>query len=236
MNLSITRNELYDYVSHQLSFFYPDGLAVQSTGFRSAFELALERTEFCLSKIRGGGGIDNQGNGFRAYKDANNEVCFNHLHGDMYATFLWFLCNSLWTITQNKPLCDKLVLLNKALHGIMATYKCGLPDIFLFSHPQGSVLGTAEYSNYLVVLQNVTVSAALPANGEMIPVRLGEYVWLGANSSIIASQLGRGSSLDIGVTVRKMLVPPNSVVEIKEGRTSIRTKKGISSSEKVFLP
>ena len=41
------------------------------------------------------------------------------------------------------------------------SYKNNLPDIFVFMHHVGTVLGNANYSDYLVALHNVTVNTAL---------------------------------------------------------------------------
>ncbi len=51
------------------------------------------------------------------------------------------------------------------------TYKCKLPKIFVFYHAVGSVIGNADYSDYLVVFQNVTINTALDQNGETAPLK-----------------------------------------------------------------
>ena len=88
-----------------------------------------------------------------AYSDNKGQTFFSYLHSDQYAHFLYYLSNSLWKISQNKPICDKLIYLNKALNGFFYSYKGSLPDIFFLGHPVGSVLGNANYSDFLVVFQ-----------------------------------------------------------------------------------
>ena len=36
-----------------------------------------------------------------------------------------------------------------------------MPDIFLLVHPPGSVIGNAEYSNFLTVYQNCTIDLSI---------------------------------------------------------------------------
>ncbi len=124
---------------------------------------------------------------------------FNHLHSDQYAQFLYFFSNSLWKMDGNPDLCSKLILLNRDLHGCWFSYKGNLPDIFLLVHPLGSILGNknVKYSNYLVVLQNVTI------NGNEEPLELGEYLFCGTGSKIIGSgKIGNRVSIGANALIR----------------------------------
>lgn len=60
---------------------------------------------------------------------------------DQYSAFLYLYANSVWRLGGNKILADKLVLLNRALSGMWCSYKNNLPDIFVFGHAVGTVLG-----------------------------------------------------------------------------------------------
>lgn len=154
---------------------------------------------------------------------------FNHLFSDQYSQFLWFLSNSLWRISENKPLCDKLVCLNKALNGILASYRCGLPDVFMFSHPVGTVLGNAGYSDYLVVVQNVTVNTGA--------VFLGKAVALSAGAKIIGNvTVGDYASIGVNTTVYNRDVPANHVIyKDDSGKTALKKNKGKCAAMKIFV-
>lgn len=163
-------------------------------------DLALERLEFCFKHIVVPG------------YNKNNMPYFYHLHSDQYCTFLYYLANSLWKLSGNKPLCDKLILLNRSLHGIWISYKGELPAVFLLSHPLGSVLGNASYSDFLVVAQNVTVNTASDAAGNKKPV-LGKGLYLSVGAKIIGDQpIGDRVTIGVDTCVYKREIPADHIV------------------------
>ncbi|MDG9668655.1 serine acetyltransferase [Hahella sp. CR1] len=145
MQLSLAPEHLAHYVSKQLDHFFPDGRSVE-TALSQSLPETLKRLEFCFSHIR------------LKYYVENDQAVFNHLHGDHYATFLYFLANQAYRDSQ-VTLAEKAFLLNKALHGVDAFYGVELPRIFLLVHPLGTVLGSASYSDYLTVYQGVTIGS-----------------------------------------------------------------------------
>jgi serine O-acetyltransferase len=120
--------------------------------------------------------------------------------------FLWFLANSLSQI-DSIVVAEKLSYLNKIMHGIDAWHNIHLPEVFLVVHPVGTVLGNADYENFLVVYQNVTVGANLEncypkfkgpsilySKASVIGnCTIGENVVLGANSLLIDQNLQKNS-------------------------------------------
>ena len=209
MVCSLTRNELFDYVRIQMKHFFPDKHSFDGKDVKIAFYTALDRLENCLKTIS-----------IHGYHDANGNTAFSHLHGDQYATFLYFFGNSLWLQSQNTPVCDKLMQLNRILHSLFISYKCQLPEYFFLDHPIGTVLGNATYNNFLVVLQNVTVNT--PSNvadhplksedGRSLPV-LGKGLFLGAGSMVLGSQtIGDRVSLGAGARIHEQAIPDDSVV------------------------
>jgi serine O-acetyltransferase len=72
--------------------------------------------------------------------------------------------------------------LNKYLHGIDAFYEVELPDIFLFVHPLGTVLGRGTYSDYFLVYQRCGIGS----NHDVYPV-MKEFVTLRPGSSILGN-------------------------------------------------
>ncbi len=200
MRTSLSKSELMDYISSQLDHLFPDKYKFQGDDVCSALNLALERTEFCFKHIT-----------LNGYTDQNGAV-FSHLHSDQYSQFLFFLSNSLWNISQNKPISDKLIYLNKALNGLFYSYKCKLPNIFLFGHPVGTIIGNAVYSDFLVIFQNVTINTDSDEDGNPAPV-LGKGLFLAAGAKIIGNKpIGDRVSLGVNALVHQRSVPDDYVV------------------------
>lgn len=59
--------------------------------------------------------------------------------------------------------------LNRILNNFMFSYKGKLPNVFLFAHPVGTVLGNADYGEYLVISQDVTINTCKDENGAFAP-------------------------------------------------------------------
>lgn len=200
MRLSLSRDELRDYIGKQLDHFFPDGNTMRGRGddIDRALDLALDRTEHSFSRTA-----------VRGYSDGHGTAQFSHLHSDQYAQFLYYFSNSLWKLSENKPVCDKLICLNKALNGYFFSYKCGLPDIFVFIHSVGSIIGNAEYDDFLVILQNVTINT-----GEERPPKLGKGVYLAAGAKIIGHQpVGDRTSIGVDALIYDQAIPADKVVE-----------------------
>lgn len=187
MIMSLNQRDLKNYVFCQLNTFFPDSAEFKGSDIDEAFDDALKRLEYCFKHII-----------LRNYRNENGEACFSHLHSDQYSQFLYFLSNSLWKICGNSILCSKLINLNKCLNGMFYSYKCKLPEIFLFAHPVGSIIGNASYSDGLVIFQNVTINTGDDANSECSTPQLGKGLFLGAGAKIIGEKT-IGDRVSIGV-------------------------------------
>lgn len=181
MKFSITKEILLNYVTGQLKYFFPDGNE-NLDGLKRLWPLIIQRLEFCFSKI------DSE------YCYHNKEINFNHLNGDHYSMLLYFASNTLYRQNEDISLCAKLFHLNRYLHGIDVFYEVSLPDIFMFVHPLGTVLGRASYSNYFIVYQNCTVGGSPNYNGEVIYPVINEHVTMYSGASIIGNaNIGKNS-------------------------------------------
>ena len=215
MQISLSRDMLKQYVGWQLEHYFPDKYTFGGDDIDQAFELALNRTEYCFSYINN-----------LAYSDGKGQTYFSHLHSDQYAQFLYYLSNSLWKISENKPICDKIIYLNKALNGFFYSYKGKLPDIFFLTHPVGTVLGNADYSDFLVVSQNVTVNTGVSIAGELRP-RLGKGLYLAAGAQIIGNKtIGNRVSVGVDAVIYNQMVSDDKVVErTTDGTIWIRERR-----------
>lgn len=211
MIMSLSKNELFDYVKNQLNHFFPDKYHFSGNDVKSAFDTALERSEECFRVCSD-----------VSYHDENGNTKFSHFFGDQYAAFLYFLSNSLWKCSQNSPLCSKIFHLNQTLHSFFASYKNNLPDHFILFHPLGTVLGKAVYGDFLVVFQGVTVNNSLGGEGNLSPAVIGKGVTLASNAKIIGNKpIGDYVSIGAGALVYQKAVPDNYVVTLGENGNAI---------------
>lgn len=203
MVTSLSTEELYEYLKHQLDSLFYDKYKFVGDDIKSAITLALERIEFCYAHVT-----------LKNYHTESGAIYFNHLHGDQYAQFLYYFSNSLWNLSGNRPICDKIIQLNKVLHGVFITYHAGLPDIFAWVHPIGTILGNAEYSNYFVCNQECTVGTRLNRGENGETPKLGKGLFLGAGAKIIDFQqpIGDRVMIGAGTSLFKGPVPDDSLV------------------------
>lgn len=215
---SLKNNELADYVSKQVSASFPDR-EIGSKDLLSSVSETLERTEYCFSHVNN-----------KYFFDGKSSM-FSHLHSDQYAMFLYYLANTIWKEQENAELASKVYYLNKSLHGIDAYYEVNLPNIFLLVHPLGAVLGRAEYSNYFVAYQRVTVGGDKDLNYPCLQEGLAMY----AGSALIGNcKVGKNCLISAGTTVLGADIPPDMVVFGKNPEISSK-KTSKSVIERYFI-
>lgn len=209
---SINKDDLTEYLTLQLNTYFPDKQIVKSKYLKPAVKESLNRLYLCFNKVH------------LPYYRKNGIPSFNHLHGDHYSMFLYLVSNTLYVMdNSNENTCAKIFLLNKALHGIDAFYSIKLPEHFLFVHPIGTILGRANYGDYFITYQGVTVGATtdgiyptfqsktiLYAGSTVIGnCTLGENTIMAANSSLI----------NISISANKTITgnfPSNRIIENKK--------------------
>lgn len=185
MKFNLDLDDLERYVFKLLAHYIPDGYAPNAS-VKRLFAQAINRLENCFKHIK------------RRYYYHDGNVVFDYLHADHMASLLYFFSNTVWRETGDTELPVRLSYLNKILHGLDLFYSVDMPDIFMLVHPVGTVLGHANYQNYLVIYQNCTVGAltdSYPHFGAgtilysrtsvLGDCRLGDNVVLAANSMII---------------------------------------------------
>lgn len=82
---------------------------------------------------------------------------FDKLVSWQYATFLYKLGHLCLRSGVGIAATDRLFLLNKALNGLDLHPQIELPQMFFLSHTNSAVFARAEYSEYSVFHQNITV-------------------------------------------------------------------------------
>lgn len=225
MQLSLSQDELLQYTRSQLNTFFPDKYDFIGDDVDRAFNLALDRSEECFGAICHPG-----------YHNADGDVQFSHLHADQYAAYLYFLANSLWKDSNNTVLCSKLLQLNRVLNSLFISYKCDMPDHFMLGHPLGTILGNADYGDYMVVFQGVTVNTETDDEGNAAP-KFGKGVFLGAGAKVIGNKpIGDRVSIGVDAFVFDQEIPSDSVViHTHDNSGLVRPRKGeICQAQKYF--
>ncbi len=195
LQVSLTSDQLTDYLATQLANFFPDGQAIDKVVAKAGIDGALERLEYCFRHIP------------RPNFVSNGQACFSHLHSDQYAMFLYMLANTLWQEQKDSRLATKVYYANKCLHGLDIYYEVQLPEIFLLRHPVGTVLGRAKYANFFTVGQNCTVGH----DQDLFP-EFGEGCALYAGATVVGnSHLGRNCHVSAHTFIRNQDVPDGAV-------------------------
>ena len=170
---------LTELASIQVNTMFPDGNPVAAIEMLSSAARSLQRLEHCFAHINNKYFFDGQ------------QAVFDHLHGDQYAMWLYFLSNQLYLDSAAPATCKKLFLLNKALHGCDIFYEIALPSIFLLVHPLGTVLGRGSYADHFLVYQRCSVGS----NHDIYPT-LGPFTTLRPGAAVLGQcTLGRNNTL-----------------------------------------
>lgn len=198
---NINLDTLIEYVDRQLSVFCPDGRPCRTVVAQHIDE-ALERLCICINSVRAWP-LDE----------------FDYLHSSQYATFLYYLSNTIWTNTGGTEVPTKLFLLNKALNGIDCFYQIRMPQRFFIGHSVGIVLVNTQYSDYLVLYQGCTVGKSRG----VAPV-IEERTLLYPGTAIIGRSLVRaGSVISVGARVVNQDTAGESLVfEGADGKLSFK--------------
>ncbi len=192
---SLNLGDLSAYLAVQVTNLFPDGPVSPET-LRPFVNAALERTEYSFSRIK-----------TKYYSDGEITV-FDHLNTNHYASFLYFVSNSIFRENGDIQLAKKVFGLNKALHGVDIFFEVEMPDVFLLVHPVGAVLGRARYGNFLCVYQSCSVGANLD---DVYPT-FGDGVILYGGSRVSGnSQVGNNCIIAPNAVVIDAVIPPNTI-------------------------
>lgn len=187
MKLSIEHTCLPEYLIKQISQWFPDGSEQWQADVSGCCRHALERIEYCFRHIP------------KKYYQEGGEAVFNHMNADHFASFLYFVSYEA-AQSGNESLAERAFYLNKALHGLDLFYAVKMPDIFMLVHPVGTVIGNAQFSDYLVIYQNVTIGADVAG---IYPTFAGDNVIYSGASVIGNCHIGRNSVIGARSFIRK---------------------------------
>lgn len=226
METNIYPREMKNYLQNQMEKFFPDRKTssyFQGSDIDRAINEAYDRMENCFKVLTNS-----------AYSNEEGQSFFNYLHADQYATFLYFFSNNLWKTSGNKLICDKALQLNRVLNSLFLSYKCNMPDIFYLAHPLGSIIGNADYSDYLVVSQGVTINTGTIVDGKATP-KIGKAVYLAAGAKIIGNEeIGDRVTIGVDATVFKRKIEDDKLV-IRDENGKIVIKENTKFFQQLFF-
>lgn len=145
----------------------------------------------------------------RLYKDG--DMVFNPMHTVTWAIFLYRLSRLLY-LAGNIYEADCVYYLNKIMNSVEWFYQVELPEHFMAEHPLGSVLGKAQYSDYLFVYQGTTIGGNRK-KGKLYYPKLGKNVVLYANATILGeTTIGNNVIVSSNTYIINEKVPDNCIV------------------------
>jgi serine O-acetyltransferase len=195
ISASLGLDALCRLAARQCDNLFPDGTAFAPGDIEGSARTALQRLEHCFAAVA------------NRYFFDGTQARFDHLHGDQYAMWLYFLSNQMFRDGAPAPWCSKLFLLNKALHGCDIFYEVELPSVFLLVHPLATVLGRGKYQDHLLVYQRCGIGS----NHDIYP-SLGRHVTLRPGSAVLGdSRVGDFCSIAAESLVLDHEVPANTV-------------------------
>lgn len=170
IHTSLSSDQLGNLAVAQVNTSFPDGQIVSLSDLMPAVGGALARLQHSFTHVR------------NKYFFDGTKAIFDHLHGDQYAMWLYFLSSELFRIGGPEHACKKLFLLNKMLHGCDIFYEVELPSVFLLVHPLGTVLGRGRYDDFFIAYQRCGIGS----NHDVYPV-LGKHITMSPGSAILGN-------------------------------------------------
>lgn len=156
----------------------------------------------------------------------NNNMVFSPYYSVTWMIFLYRLAY----LVNIKRECDDrheaaiLYYLNKIMHSVDWYYEVKLPVHFMAEHPLGSVLGRAEYGDYLFVYQGTTVGGNRKDGKLYYPV-LGNNIVIYANSTVLGNcHIGNNVIISAESYIINETIPDNCIVFGKSPNIVIKNK------------
>lgn len=193
----IVKHDARKQLVHQLQSFYGELSDKEKSIINTSYGCVIQKLEECFRYTP------------NKYYSLNGEVFFNPLHVSQYTMFLYTISAELRaSYSEYIDLCDKIYGLLKLISSADIYYEIKLPDIWMCDHPQGSVMGRAEYSNFFSFSQGCTVG-----NNKGLYPRFEEHVTMFSNSKILGNcKIGNHVIMSANSYILDTDVPPYSIV------------------------
>ena len=156
------------------------------------------------------------------FENGNVKVDFNNLDQSVY---LIYFASKFAYENKNFNMARNFYFLNRQLNSVDIFYEVDLPIHTLFIHPVGTVLGRAQYGDFLVIYQGVSVGSDLDGN---YPEIVGKNILFGNSTILGKSKLGVNSCLSSGAYAYNLNIPSNYYLRN-------RTLMKVSNSKKPYI-
>ena len=164
----------------------------------------------------------------RLFKEG--KMIFDPMHTVTWALFLYRLSRLLYLEGKNKE-ADCVYYLNKIMHSVDWFYQVDLPEHFMAEHPLGSVLGKAQYSDYLFVYQGTTIGGNRKGNKLYYP-QIGHNVLLYANATVLGNTvIGNNVVISANSFILNEIIPNNCIVFGQSPNIMIKEKSEVEIRE-----
>lgn len=151
------------------------------------------------------------------------EVVFSPYMSVQWMNFLYRLSHVLYLNSEGRS-ADQVYYLNKILHSNDWFYAIDLPKHFHCEHPLGSVLGRANYGDYLFVYQGTTIGGNR-SHGVLHYPTIGNNVILYANATILGDcNIGDNVVISSGSYLINETIPNNCIVFGQSPKIIIKEK------------
>ena len=210
-SLKSEKDKVCGLVLHQLSRYWPD---IDKTVIETSVSDALEAVRINFECVPDK----------RFHRD-DGAVIFPYM-SVQWMIFLYRLSRAIFKNggVHTPKEADMVYYLNKAMHANDWFYEVDLPPHFLCEHPLGSVLGRAEYGDFLVVYQGTTVGGNRRDGKLFYPV-LGSNVVLYANATVLGDTcVGNNVIFSADSYVMNERIPDNCIVFGKSPGLVIKEK------------
>lgn len=205
------QEEIEKILFHQLRQHW---LEIDEGIIRDAILEAIKAVEYNFA------GLPNK----RFYCDG--EVQFSPYMSVQWMIFLYRLAHEIYAQhgASTPKEADQIYYLNKIMHSNDWFYAIDLPIHFLCEHPLGSVLGRAQYGDYLFVYQGTTVGGNRSKGRLYYPV-IGDNVILFANSTVLGdTHIGNNVVISAETYIINEYIPDNCIVFGKSPNLVIKSK------------
>jgi len=184
----VIENNAKDLVKHQIFSFF-GGVDNYDQIIDWAYPIVLNKLEYCFSYVK------------NKYYRRGEQVFFNPLHVGQWTMFLYYMGNVI-SKRGERDLCDKLYGISKVISSADIFYEINMPDIWFFDHPQGAVMGRANYDDFFSFGQGCTVGnnkGVFPIFGKHVSMfsdskvlgacRIGDHVIFAANAYVLDTDI-----------------------------------------------
>lgn len=153
-----------------------------------------------------------------------SDVVFSPLMSVQWMNFLYRISHAIYKKYGGCQTADQVYYLNKIMHSNDWFYAIDLPTHFHCEHPLGSVLGRAEYGDYLFIYQGITVGGNR-SKGELSYPKIGNNVIMFANSTVLGKTIiGTNVVVSAGTQIINEIIPDNCMVFGKSPDLIIKKK------------